>query len=154
MPQISSIVYQPLDQDYTGDGFSEPFLRVPTATAVLVANHGIKGDRKAGRNPKRQVNLLSASWLAEKATTGHKTKPGEFGEQLIIDGLAVEELAHGTQLKLGDGALVEIVGPRIGCTRLEATQEKTALAGAEIGVLVKVITGGTIHVGDDVAVIV
>lgn len=152
MAHIVSIVYQPLDQPYP-EGHFDDYIRVPVETAVLEADHGIKGDRKAGRNPKRQINLLSTDWLAAKAASGHRTNPGEFGEQLIVSGLDFAALPAGTQLQLGSDAVVEITFPRIGCTRLEAAQAKKGLNGQEIGLMVKVIEGGNIHTGDTIAII-
>ncbi len=152
MAHIVSIVYQPLDQPYP-EGHFDDFIRVPVETAVLETNHGIKGDRKAGRNPKRQINLLSTTWLAEKAASGHRTKPGEFGEQIIVIGLDFGTLQAGTQLQLGSNAVVEVTIPRIGCTRLEAAQGQKGLDGQEIGLMVKVIEGGSIHIGDPITII-
>ena len=149
MTRIESIVYQPLDRDYddpTGD-----FLRVPLASAVLVPGHGLSGDRKAGHNPERQLNLLSAEWLAARAAEGYHAGRGQFGEQLIIAGLAVETLPAGTRLRLGGEAVIEITKGRNGCKRLEAAQGKSIAGIGPIGALARVVTGGTISVGDGVA---
>jgi len=152
MAKIISIVYQPEDQEY-GDGRVADFIRVPFESAQLVPNHGIKGDRKAGRNLSRQVNLLSTGWLAAKKAQGYKTAPGQFGEQLIIDGLDLDSLEPGTQLQLGDEACLEITKIRDGCERLEAAQNASGLAGKPIGMLTRVLSGGTIKVGDPVRVL-
>jgi MOSC domain-containing protein YiiM len=152
MAQISSIVYQPQDQAYEG-GRLDHFIRRPLPKAELIAGQGIQGDRKAGRNPRRQLNLLSADWLAAKQGEGYKTAPGQFGEQLIVSGLALESLAPGSQLQLGDEARIEITMPRIGCERLEAAQGKTGLSETPIGMLARVIHGGIIKVGDRVRVL-
>lgn len=152
MAHLTSIVFQPEDQSYP-DGRLGQFIRTPTQKVQLVQNHGIAGDRKAGRNARRQLNLLSTAWLAEKEAQGYKTEPGQFGEQLIVEGLDLESLAAGTRLKLGAEAIIEITMPRIGCTRLEAAQGAGNLDGTHIGVLSKVLSGGAIHVGDEVAVV-
>ena len=151
MTRIESIVYQPLDRSYddpTGD-----FIRVPLASAVLIPGHGLSGDRKAGHNPERQLNLLSAEWLAARAAEGYRAAPGQFGEQLVVTGLAVETLPAGTRLRLGGEAVIEITKGRNGCTRLEAAQGKSIAGVGPIGALARVVTGGRISVGDGVAVI-
>lgn len=152
MARLISIVYQPQNARYTA-GHDDDFLRTPVETAELVADHGIRGDRKAGRNPRRQLNILSAAWLAAREREGYATAPGRFGEQLIVEGLDVDTLRPGDRLRLGEAAQVEITMPREGCTRLEAAQGKQGLDGKDIGVLARVVAGGTIRVGDDVTVL-
>lgn len=149
MSRIHSIVYQPKGRR-RGERSSE-YLRLPLEEATLIAGHGLEGDAKAGRSPRRQLNLLSFEWLRERKREGYKTKPGSFGEQLIIKGLAVENLKRGDRLQLGAEASIEITFPRTGCERLEAAQGKSSeLLRGHIGVLAKVLTGGTIRVGDSV----
>jgi MOSC domain-containing protein YiiM len=84
---------------------------------------------------------------------GYKTKPGEFGEQLIIDGLAVEKLESGDRLVFDDAATIEIIKPRTGCSRLEIAQGQSIKGIGYIGMLAKVISGGPIRVGAAVTVI-
>ena len=151
MPQITSIVYQPRDQQYAEGAVD--FMRLPLESAELMAGHGIRGDRKAGHHPDRQLNLLSTGWLAMAAAKGYRAAPGQFGEQLILDGIDLVTLPPGTRLQLGDAAVLEIVKGRTGCTRLEAAQGRTIAGLGPIGVLARVITGGPIRVGDPVAVL-
>lgn len=151
MAHLSSIVYQPLDRQY--DDHYGDYIREPLAEAELVAGQGLRGDRKAQGNPTRQVNLLSAGWLATAAARGYRAAPGQFGEQLIVDGLDLDALPPGTRLRLGEAAVLEIVKGRTGCDRLEAAQGKSIAGLGYIGVLARVITGGSIRVGDPVAVL-
>jgi MOSC domain-containing protein YiiM len=151
MAHISSIVTQPVDVEY-GERL-DYFIREPVETAVLIAGVGIEGDRKAGRQPSRQLNLLSESWLNHVKSLSYKTKPGEFGEQIILSGLAVEELAAGDRLVFDDGAAIEITKPRTGCSRLEIAQGKSIAGIGYIGMLAKVITGGPIRVGSAVTIL-
>lgn len=151
MAQITSIVYQPIGREYSdpmGDYIREPF-----ESAVLIANHGIDGDQKAGHNKTRQVNLLSDEWLAARAREGYRTGPGQFGEQLIVDGLAVETLPPGTLLGLGPQAILVVTKGRSGCNRLAAAQGQPTAHLDPIGVLTRVVMGGTIRVGDAVTVL-
>lgn len=151
MAHITSIVYQPTDVEY-GERL-DYFIREPVEAAVLIAGHGIEGDHKAGHHPDRQLNLLSDSWLESVKSLGYKTKPGEFGEQLIIGGLAVEKLASGDRLVFDDEVAIEIIKPRTGCSRLEIAQGKSIEGIGYIGMLARVITGGPIRVGAAVTVI-
>lgn len=151
MATITSIVYQPKASTYEGRE-DRDFIRVPVETAELVAGRGLRGDRKAGRSRDRQVNLLASDWLAAAADRGYRAAPGQFGEQLIVDGLDLGALPPGTRLRLGDAAELEIVKGRTGCARLEAAQGRSIAGLGPIGVLARVTAGGTIRVGDPVAV--
>lgn len=151
MAHIHSIVYQPTDQAY-GERL-DYYIRVPLQQALLITDHGIEGDRKAGHNPIRQLNLLSQEWLTAIRPKGYKTEPGQFGEQIIVAGLAVESLEPGTRLQLGNEACIEITKLRTGCDRLELAQGRSIEGLGPIGVLAKILAGGTIGVGDPVTVI-
>ena len=151
MAHIHSIVYQPTDQAY-GERMDD-YIRVPLQQALLIANHGIEGDRKAGHNPIRQLNLLSLEWLTAVGPKGYKTEPGQFGEQIIVAGLAVESLEPGARLQLGNEACIEVTKSRTGCDRLELAQGRSIEGLGSVGVLAKVLSGGTIRVGDPVTVI-
>jgi MOSC domain-containing protein YiiM len=151
MTSIYSIVYQPRDLVY-GER-RDDYLRVPIQRANLVAEHGIEGDQKAGHHPDRQLNLLSREWLMALQPKGYKIEPGQFGEQIIIAGLAVESLEPGARLQLGRGACIEITSLRTGCDRLEAAQGKAVKGLGPLGAMAKVISGGEIEVGDPVTVL-
>ena len=152
MAHISSIVIQPNGRDY-GEDFSN-FIREPVQSANLVAKHGLEGDAKAGHHPRRQVNFLTEDWLAARASEGYRAEPGNFGEQLILAGVAFDSLQAGDHVQLGAEAVLEIVGGRPGCSRLEAAQGKALDPAFQpaIGMLTRVIQGGPTQVGDPVIV--
>jgi len=145
MPQIVSIVYTP-------DSITEPrpadrYARVPLAAAELLEGRGISGDRKG--SPNRQLNLMAAESLAALKTEGFKTAPGELGEQIVVVGIDVDRLPAGAQLRLGETVIVEVVLPRTGCARFEAIQgHPKQKVGGRLGVMARVVRGGTIRVGD------
>ena len=126
MAHILSITYRPEKVDIGQDNGAR-FARVRVAQAQLVSGHGIDGDAKAGRHP------------------------GAFGEQLVIEGLAVEDLAPGERLIIGSAEL-EITQPRIGCVKVTHAHGRTLPDSAlPIGMLARVTRSGDIHVGDPVA---
>lgn len=150
MAKIYSIVYQPVDKKYK-DGHYGDFIREPLQEANLITDHGIEGDAKAGKQPSRQLNILSQEWLTRVSELGYHTKPGEFGEQIIIEGLDLDSLEKGERLQIGAQALVEITMPRQGCERLEAAQGQSNDAyGGLVGKMARVVQGGPIRVGDEV----
>jgi MOSC domain-containing protein YiiM len=147
--KIYSIVIQPEGLEY-GERI-ERYLRFPIQAGYLIAGHGLQGDQKAGHHPNRQLNLLSYEWLEGLKSKGYRTGPGDFGEQLIVQGIPLEGLQPGDRLQLGAEARIEITKPRTGCSRLEAAQGQSleGLGGA-VGQLARVISGGEIRVGDPV----
>ena len=155
MATIKSIVYQPLDQKY-GKHIGD-YIRVPAETVTLRAGHGIEGDQKAGHTKTRQLNLIPTDWLAARKAEGYRTGPGEMGEQIILDGITMAELAPGLQLQLGDEAIIELIKTRTGCERLDASQPRPLpmdIKEAGIGYLAKVIQSGAIRVSDPVTILV
>ena len=149
MSKIYSIVYQPEDKQYY-DRMVD-FIREPLQQASLVADYGIKGDAKAGRNRSRQLNILSLEWLENLRAKGYHTDPGEFGEQIIVQDLDVEHLLPGDRLQLGESATIQITKARTGCERLEAVQGLSNEAfGGLVGMMAKVVVSGEIFVGSSV----
>ncbi len=149
MPQVVSIVYTPYPP---GPRPQDRYERVLVERALLVENRGIEGDAK-GQPGERQVNVMCAEVLADLAAEGFKTRPGELGEQVVIAGISAADLVPGTRLQLG-GAVVEVTLPRTGCARFEHIQGKTKQSvKGRLGVLVRVVTGGEIAVGDTVRVV-
>lgn len=151
MATVHSLAYQPGPTDHDAP---RGFNRVAAETVTLVANHGIDGDYKAGRNPKRQVNILSLETIQELAAEGWKIGPGELGEQIVISGLDVQALAPGARIRLGESAIVEITMLREPCGWLASHHGKDHedVIG-RMGVLGSVIEGGEVSVGSPVIVV-
>ncbi len=151
MAYIVHIGFQPFDRDY--EDRQGDYIRVPVDSALLVAGHGIRGDRRAGRNEARQINLIAEEWLAARAKEGYRAGPGQFGEQIIVGGLAVETLPPETLLAVGEVAILAVSKGRTGCDRLVAAQGKSIAGLGPIGVMTRVVQGGRIYVGDEVRVV-
>ena len=150
MAHIFSIAFTPRDVERRP---TDHYARVPVEHATLVEQRGIEGDVK-GSGGSRQLNVMRAETLAELAGEGRKVNPGQMGEQLVIAGLDAETLVEGTQLQLGDVAIIEVGIPRTGCSRFEYIQgtTKQSVAG-RLGALARVAVGGEIAVGDEVTVV-
>ena len=147
MISVVSIVYKPEGMQSDQE---DHYLRVPLSSANLIAGYGIEGDRKGG-NPKRNLNIMSSKILETLRKDGFSTQPGQMGEQIVIQGLDVGNLAEGDRLQFGDRACVEVVSHRTGCQRFEHIQGKSPQeAAGRMGIMAKVVTGGMIAVGDSV----
>jgi MOSC domain-containing protein YiiM len=151
MAIVHSLVYQPACTEYKSPA---RYNRVVAESLYLIAGHGIEGDFKAGRNPKRQLNIMSREILDKLSDRGFKTAPGEMGEQIVIRGLDIESLPSGTRLQIGDTAVVELNKIRTPCVWFEEIQglshEKT---DGHMGMMASVIEAGQIAVGDAVPVL-
>lgn len=147
---IVSICYQPESSKLEDKKFN----RVPVDSIELIAGHGIQGDRKAGRNPKRQVNIVSMDTVNILKDVGFAVTPGALGEQLVIDGVDVMDLPVGTQIQLGDIAVIELTMARTSCEWLELIHGQSKHdATNRLGMLAKVVQSGTIHVGESIKIL-
>lgn len=149
MTQIASIVYRPKDQPNPDDDY----LRVDLEEATLIAGHGIDGDAK-GSHPDRGLNIMSYETLTILRTQGFYTEPGQMGEQIVIHQLDVDALPAGSRIQLGEEAVIEVNKPRTGCDKFQRIQKKDpATVQGQLGMMVRVITGGKIKIGDPVKVL-
>lgn len=147
IPSVVSIVYTPTDVAIRRPQGN--YARVAAERVTLAEFQGIVGDMKGGAG-ERQLNIMAAETLAELQAEGFKTAPGELGEQFIIMGIDLKNIAVGTQLRLGS-AVVEVTLPRTGCARFEMIQGKPkTLVTGRLGVMARVVMGGEVAVGDAV----
>jgi len=106
----------------------------PAAEVVrLLAGLGVEGDSHLGttvqhrsrvrRDPTvpnlRQVHLLHAELLDDLATAGFELVPGELGENVTTRGVDLLGLGEGTELHLGEAAVVRVTGLRNPCSQIE-----------------------------------
>ncbi|QPC83844.1 MOSC domain-containing protein [Phototrophicus methaneseepsis] len=151
MPEVHSLVYQPAK---TIQKPPYAFNRQPAEALNLIAGQGIEGDYKAGRNPRRQLNIVSREQFDALAETGWRTAPGEMGEQITLSGIDLEALPAGTRLQIGDQAIVEVIALREPCDWLARVQGRNHHdVEGKVGVMAGVVESGTIKVGDTVQVV-
>jgi MOSC domain-containing protein YiiM len=126
------------------------YARVPLQTATLEAGRGIVTDRKGSR-PECQLNVMALETLEQLRAKGYRKAPGEMGQQIVLSGITVDQLAAGTRLRLGEEAVIEVLKPRTGCDRLRHIQRcAPADVAGRLGVMARVLVGGTFKVGDAV----
>ncbi|MDR2610789.1 MAG: MOSC domain-containing protein [Clostridiales Family XIII bacterium] len=116
------------------------------------AAEGVVGDAH-GEDPVRQISLLADESVDKLRDRMPQLAPGDFAENILIEGLIPYELPVGTKLQVGE-------------TELEMTQiGKECHFGCEIrqltgdcvmpreGVFARVIVPGAIRAGDEVRVV-
>ncbi len=123
----------------------------PVEQAELREDHGIVGDAHAGAW-HRQVSILgvdSVEKLQDKITL--KLKPGDFAENILVEGMCVYHLPVGTKLRLGT-ALCQVT--QIGKTCHNDCAIRRAAGDCVMpreGIFVRVLESGTVKPGDEVS---
>ena len=122
-------------------------------SANLIVDHGMEGDAHAG-NWHRQISLLGISSIEHMRAQGADVKPGDFAENITVEGMVLYELAVGTHLQVGTDVILEItqIGKEChhGC---EIMNQVGSCIMPTQGIFGKVLKNGTIHVGDEVSII-
>ncbi len=118
------------------------------ASANLIADLGIEGDKHASAASKRQVLLAD-----KEALDAVGVLPGTIKENVTVEGVDVMTLAAGTRIRLGRSAVLEITAVCEPCFRMDEIREglKAELEGRR-GMVSRVVKGGTIKVGDPIAI--
>jgi MOSC domain-containing protein YiiM len=118
----------------------------PADEVRVVVGFGIEGDAHGG-DWHRQVSLLADESAQKMRDLGADVGPGDFGENILTEGIELHALPVGTRLGLGE---VELEVTQIGkeCHTHCAIYET---AGSCImpthGIFCKVISGGTLAAG-------
>lgn len=78
--------------------------KVDVGTALLVAGQGMEGDAHAGF-AHRQISLLAVESIEKMKQKCKDLVPGDFAENLTVEGLNLPALPVGTVLHIGDTVL-------------------------------------------------
>ncbi|MFR8252114.1 MAG: MOSC domain-containing protein, partial [Anaerovoracaceae bacterium] len=76
--------------------------KVPAERIEMRPDWGIEGDAHAG-NWHRQVSLLAQESVdhLQRLLTKIRLKPGDFGENIVTEGIVLYELPVGTRMRIG-----------------------------------------------------
>ena len=140
-----------------GFGERSGIVKSPTEERVVLGPRGLAGDGVAdsenhGR-PEQAVYALGdrdRDYWQEQLQ--RDLPPGTFGENLVISNMDTHDVQIGERLVLPDAAL-EAVWPRIPCSKLthvigDPRFGKRFLRSGHVGVYFRVITAGSLAVGD------
>jgi MOSC domain-containing protein YiiM len=120
--------------------------------ARFIENFGIEGDAHAG-NWHRQVSLLSYKTIQDFAKSGADIEDGAFGENMIVQGIPLAELAVKTRLKCGE-VLLQVTQIGKEChSRCHIYYSVGDCIMPRAGIFARVIKGGSIRVGDEVKIV-
>jgi hypothetical protein len=152
------------------------FTKPNQARIQLLAGLGVEGDSHMGKTIQhrsrvavdpsqpnlRQVHLIHTELHDELQAAGFIVSAGDMGENVTTRGINLLDLTTGTQLHLGDRAVVELTGLRNPCAQLD--QFQTGLMAAVLGrdehgklirkagVMGIVIVSGEVKPGDSIQI--
>lgn len=122
-------------------------------SANLIVNHGMEGDAHAG-NWHRQISLLGIASIDHMKAQGADVKPGDFAENITVEGLVLYEIPVGTKVRIGDEAILEITQIGKECHQgCEIMKQVGSCIMPTQGIFAKVLQNGIIRVGDEVVLI-
>ncbi len=119
----------------------------------LITPEGLQGDGHAG-DWSRQITVLNYESLKRSNEENNLSMgPGDFAENILIEGMDFDAIGEGAQIRLGEKAVIEV--SQIGKPDHPSIVTKTfgvSLLPKE-GLFCRVITPGQIRKGDSAEVI-
>lgn len=134
----------------------------------LLRGQGVEGDAHCGETVQhrsrkrwrpelpnlRQVHLIPDEILGDLRELGFDVWPGTMGENVTTRDLDLASLPRGTQLGLGESAIVELTGLRNPCVQLDRYAPGLMKAMLERPtVMAIVVAGGDVVAGDEILVL-
>ncbi len=116
----------------------------------LIENHGLEGDAHAG-SWHRQISLLSKEARLVMENKGAKLNDGDFGENLLTEGIDFANIKVGNKLRLGKDALVRITQIGKEChDKCSIYYQVGDCIMPREGIFAEVLKGGEIKINDDI----
>lgn len=155
---------------------SHTFSKTNREVITLLAGRGVEGDAhcrekirhrsRVRRDPEqpnlRQVHLVHAELFEELGAGGFTVRPGDIGENVTTRGLHLLGLSTGTELRLGEDAVVRATGLRNPCVQLDGfapgltravlDRDENGELIRKAGVMAIVLSGGEMRPGDPIEV--
>ncbi|MEH6452863.1 MAG: MOSC domain-containing protein [Psychromonas sp.] len=153
------------------------FSKLNQASINLIEGIGVQGDAHAGKSIKhiylakkdpsrpniRQIHLIQSELFEELAEQGFDVEAGQLGENVTTQGLDLLSLPTGTQLKIGENAVIELTALRNPCVQIHNFKKGLlkAVMGKDddgkvvrkVGVMGIVAAGGEVKPNDVIEVI-
>ncbi len=128
--------------------------KAPCPSGVFLENYGMANDAHAERGIKRQVSLLSVDSIEKMRSMGLSVGPGDFAENLTVEGMELHTLLPGTRISVGSEVILEIsqIGKacHAGCAIFK---EVGKCIMPKEGVFATVVKGGEVRTGDAVDIL-
>lgn len=123
------------------------------ASSTLRENYGLVGDAHADSGTHRQVSLLAIESINKMRSLGLNVGPGDFAENLTVEGIDLVSLPVGTRLGIGDEIVLEISQIGKEChNECSIFQQAGKCIMPEEGIFARVIRGGLVKPADTIKV--
>lgn len=120
----------------------------PTAEIGVIAGQGVEGDAHFGG--EKQVSLLADESIDKARRAGIDLSPGDFGENLTVEGIDLLSIGIGQRLQIGDALLqISEIG-KVCATPCSIGRRLGECIMPTEGVFAKVLRGGRIASGDQI----
>ena len=127
--------------------------KTSVGSARLIVDHGIENDAHAGPW-HRQVSILADESIEKMRKKGLDLSYGDFGENIVTQGINLLELGIGARIKLGGSVVGELTQIGKVCHDRCAIYHQTGdCIMPREGIFIRILSGGEIAVGDTVSVI-
>ncbi len=115
--------------------------------AVLEEDFGIIDDAHAGSH--RQVSLLAEESIEKMRSRGLKAGFGDFGENIVTEGIDLKSLPLTARIKMGEDVILEItqIG-KVCVSRCAIYHEMGDCVMPREGIFARVLKGGAVKAGD------
>jgi MOSC domain-containing protein YiiM len=117
---------------------------------ILKEEYGLVGDAHADSGWHRQVSMLALSSVKKMRALGVDVGPGDFAENLTIEGMELFTLPIGTRFSVGQDIILEMtqIGKECHDHCAIYKQVGTCIMPTE-GIFTRVIKGGVVRAGDE-----
>lgn len=123
------------------------------ASGLLKEDYGLIGDAHAGYLPNRQVSLLAIESIDKMRHLGLKLSPGDFAENITIEGTDLCHLPIGTRILVGNEVVLEVTQIGKEChTACAIRRQIGQCIMPKEGVFARVVRGGLVKSGDKVEI--
>ena len=123
------------------------------AEGLFKEDYGLIGDAHAGYLPNRQVSLLAMESIDKMQNLGLNLSPGDFAENITVEGIDLCHLPIGTRILVGDEVVLEVTQIGKEChTACAIRRQIGQCIMPEEGVFARVVRGGLAKPGDSVII--
>jgi MOSC domain-containing protein YiiM len=162
MKLLSVNIAAPRLVEFNGQATTTGIFKEPIAGRVHVTKLTIEGDHQVDKRYHGGFNKAVYAYPSEHYPAWEdflttKLSPGQFGENLTVEGLLEENVHLGDRLRIGT-ALLEVTQPRVPCFKLGIKMlmpsfPKWFLKSGKLGFYLRVLEEGEFGVGDAIELV-